>query len=77
VWYRAWTQETAQNMSLKGWVRNRKDGSVEAVITGPEDQLQRFITACYDGPAQAKVETIQTLEGIDEGCTDFSVKDTA
>ena len=38
VWYRAWTVEQAQVRGLNGWVRNRADGSVEALFAGPADK---------------------------------------
>ena len=58
VWYRAWTQETAIGLGLSGWVRNRRDGSVEAVFSGPAEQVEAMITACRKGPPLARVDDI-------------------
>ncbi len=58
VGYRAWLHHTALAMSLVGWVRNRRDGSVEAVLAGPEDVVLDMITQCDRGPALARVETV-------------------
>ncbi len=77
VGYRAWTEQTANQMNLSGWVRNRNDGSVEAVITGTEKNLEKFIKACYDGPESANVETISVSEGLDELLKNFEVRPTA
>lgn len=77
VGYRAWTENTATQMGLSGWVRNRTDGSVEAVITGNDKEVEKFIKACYDGPESAKVETISVLEGLDELLKTFEVRPTA
>ena len=43
VWYRAWTVETARGLGLTGWVRNRTDGSVEAVIEGEDASVAQFM----------------------------------
>ncbi|MCB1783637.1 MAG: acylphosphatase [Alphaproteobacteria bacterium] len=77
VYYRAWTQETANGLNLTGWVRNRKDGSVEAIVSGPESQIMKFIKACHEGPELATVDTISINEGINEGFTDFTIRETA
>lgn len=77
VSYRAWTQETAQRMLLTGWVRNiRKDKSVEAVVTGDPDQVQKFISTLYKGPPDAKVTVIEVKDGIDEELKNFEIRDT-
>lgn len=58
VWYRGWTVETARALGLDGWVRNRSDGSVEAVFQGPPAAVNRMIEACHDGPPAARVTGI-------------------
>ncbi len=63
VSFRAWTQHQAELHGLKGWVRNRQDGSVEAVFSGPADLVQVMLKACHQGPAGALVEKVETLEG--------------
>ncbi|WP_176793536.1 acylphosphatase [Rhodospira trueperi] len=62
VWYRGWTVETARALGLDGWVRNRSDGSVEAVFQGPPAAVDRMIEACHDGPTAARVSAV-TAEG--------------
>jgi acylphosphatase len=63
VSFRAWTQHQAQLHGLKGWVRNRMDGSVEAVFSGPTDLVEIMLKACHQGPAGAFVEDVETLDG--------------
>ncbi|WP_409564946.1 acylphosphatase [Microvirga sp.] len=63
VSFRAWTQHLAELHGLKGWVRNRRDGSVEAVFSGPADLVQVMLKACRQGPGGALVESIDTLDG--------------
>ena len=58
VAYRAWAERQASLLFLSGWVRNRRDGSVEAVLSGPEDAVQDMIERCRRGPALARVATI-------------------
>ena len=65
VWYRAWTAETALSLGINGWVRNRKDGTVEAVFSGDEAALSQMLTACKEGPQAAIVSNI-TSEEVNE-----------
>ncbi len=58
VGYRAWTQHTAVRHELDGWVRNRADGSVEALLVGSETTVQIMIEACWRGPAAASVDAV-------------------
>ena len=62
VWYRAWTREAAENLGLNGWVRNRMDGSVEALVQGEEDSISQLIEKCWEGPTAARVKNITSTE---------------
>jgi len=55
VWYRGWTVEQATKLGLDGWVRNRADGTVEALMVGQEPQVDQMITLCWQGPKFSKV----------------------
>jgi acylphosphatase len=66
VCYRAWTAENARALGLNGWVRNRRDGSVEAVFAGLGEQVRAMIILCRRGPQSALVEGIEI---IGEGCS--------
>ncbi|MBF0356246.1 MAG: acylphosphatase [Alphaproteobacteria bacterium] len=55
VCYRAWTVEQAARLGLKGWVRNRADGTVEAVFQGSEAAVRTMIEMCRQGPSGARV----------------------
>ena len=59
VGYRAWVEEEASARGLEGWVRNRRDGSVEAVFAGPADVVTDMIAACRRGPYSARVDAVQ------------------
>ena len=77
VSYRAWTKELAERMLLTGWVRNvRKDKSVEALVTGNEDQVQKFISALCKGPQTANVSAIEVNDGVDVELKSFEISDT-
>ena len=66
VGYRAWVEYTATPLGLEGWVRNRHDGSVEAVFAGPSDIVEQMIERCRRGPDSARVDALQTSEaGVD------------
>lgn len=58
VFYRNWTIEEATKRKLRGWVRNRSDGTVEAVFVGDEPQVRDMVAACRQGPPKARVTRI-------------------
>ncbi len=58
VGYRAWTEIIALEQGIEGWVRNRRDGSVEAMFSGAEEDVATLIVQCRRGPPGARVETI-------------------
>ena len=60
VWFRAWTMQEAQARGLDGWVRNRRDGSVEAVFAGPPERVDDMVRACHSGPDAAQVSNVPT-----------------
>ena len=59
VGYRAWAEEAARARGLSGWVRNRRDGSVEAVIAGPDDKVSEMLAYFWQGPANSRVERVE------------------
>ena len=58
VWYRGWTVEEATHRGLAGWVRNRSDGSVEALFAGSKPAVEGMLAACRDGPPHAQVADV-------------------
>ena len=60
VWYRGWTVDEALARGLDGWVRNRRDGRVEAVFQGPAAAVAEMVAACWQGPAMARVVAVET-----------------
>jgi acylphosphatase len=62
VGFRAWTEHEARRRALEGWVRNRRDGSVEVVFAGPPDKVADMIEACRHGPSFAQVDAVETHE---------------
>lgn len=58
VWFRAWTVEQANELGLDGWVRNRLDGSVEALVSGAPAQVEAFIERCHGGPPASRVDRV-------------------
>lgn len=58
VGYRAWVEHQASARALEGWVRNRRDGSVEALFAGSEDVVAEIVTACRRGPSSARVADV-------------------
>ena len=64
VGYRDWTMRTAERLGLAGWVRNRSDGSVEALIVGDDQTVGRMIESCRRGPPAARVDAVD-IEPVD------------
>ncbi|OFX05420.1 MAG: acylphosphatase [Alphaproteobacteria bacterium RIFCSPHIGHO2_12_FULL_66_14] len=64
VGYRDWVVATGQQLGLAGWVRNRRDGSVEALIVGDETAVGTMIEACRRGPTMARVDAVD-VEPVD------------
>jgi acylphosphatase len=71
VGFRAFVEQHAVQHGLAGWVRNRRDGSVEALFAGPEKSVKDIIKACGVGPLPAHVDTLDQCEGADE---DFKLR---
>ncbi len=60
VGYRAWLQRRALSRGLRGWTRNRDDGSVEAVLMGPANKVEEALTLMRSGPPGARVDQVAT-----------------
>ncbi len=74
VFFRYHTQELAIRLGLKGWVKNRWDGCVEAVFEGDREKVNQIIQWCHLGPSQAKVTKVHhTWEDYREEFKDFSI----
>jgi acylphosphatase len=58
VGYRAWVEHQAVAHDLEGWVRNRRDGSVEALFAGPAQVVADLIARCRRGPSSARVDAV-------------------
>lgn len=58
VFYRSTARKIAGKLNLAGWIKNTKDGNVEAIATGDQEQLQEFINWCKKGTEKAEVEDI-------------------
>jgi acylphosphatase len=64
VGYRDWTRHVARGREIEGWVRNRRDGSVEALFAGSPDGVSGMIAACRNGPSSARVEWIDEHNAV-------------
>ena len=73
VGYRDWAMATGLRLGLTGWVRNRTDGAVEALLVGDEEAVGQMIQACRRGPPMARVDEIDVepvdLDILPEGFT--------
>lgn len=67
VFFRESTRLEATRLGLTGWVRNRDDGSVEAVAEGEQATLEEFIRWCHRGPQTARVTDVERVESEPTG----------
>ena len=58
VGYRAWLEHQARTSKLEGWVRNRSDGSVEALFMGPPTVVAEMVALCRHGPPSSRVDNV-------------------
>jgi acylphosphatase len=76
VSYRACAQEEATRLGLRGWVRNRSDGSVEALVIGAETEVDTFIGWARRGPPKAAVTRVEIATVDDDPRTGFELRPT-
>lgn len=76
VSYRYWTVQQATKRGVHGWVRNRMDGTVEAVFHGDAQRIDDVLAACHDGPSLAAVDKIDTEPAEYDGPEEFTQEPT-
>jgi acylphosphatase len=76
VGFRYWTTRAALSRGLRGWVRNRHDGSVEALVIGDEEAVEAMIEACRKGPSGSAVDDIAASPATDDGSHGFRQRST-
>lgn len=74
VFFRDTVRRRAQAASVSGWVRNNRDGTVEAVFEGDTNAVVRLVAFCGEGPRGARVERVETATEEPEGLREFSVR---
>ena len=74
VFFRDSTRERARANSVSGWVRNERDGSVQAVLEGSPDAVQRMLQFLQNGPPQARVERLDVSDEAPEGLSAFEIR---
>ena len=77
VWYRGWTVDQARALGLDGWVRNRTDGTVEALIAGSQAAVDQLVALCGEGPPHARVTAVDSTPADDPGPVGFNQRPTA
>lgn len=74
VFFRASTKDAAEQMDIKGFVRNEKDGSVYVEAEGEDDNLTQFLAWCHQGPPHAEVKNVHIEEDGIQGFSRFEIK---
>ena len=70
-------REAADDLRIAGWVRNRRDGTVEAVVQGDDDHVERMVAWCRRGPRSARVTTVTTEAlNVDPAMESFELRKT-
>jgi acylphosphatase len=76
VFYRGWSRDEALSLGLRGWVRNRRDGSVEMLLRGEEEQVAAMIERCRAGPPSARVDKIDVKDSEEAAPGGFETRPT-
>jgi acylphosphatase len=74
VWYRGWAQAEATRLGLSGWVRNSPDGSVAALLHGPDDRVRAMVERMQKGPPAAVVDSVETAPGTPSEASGFAIR---
>ena len=74
VFFRETTLRLAQQHDVAGWVRNNRDGTVEAVFEGDEEDVERLVRFVREGPRGAHVERVETFEEEPESLRGFAIR---
>jgi acylphosphatase len=74
VFFRGSTEDRARAAGVAGWVRNRRDGTVEAVFEGPASAVEALVDFCRSGPRHARVERVEVFDEEPEGLDGFGVR---
>ena len=74
VWFRGWTRAEAERLGLSGWVRNAADGSVEAVVAGPEAAVEAMVAALHRGPELARVDGVEVTASEEAVPAGFEIR---
>lgn len=77
VWFRASMAAEATRLDVVGWVRNRSDGRVEALVQGRPADVERLIAWAHDGPPRARVTRVLVADGTPGAFADFQQRETA
>ncbi|MFB1031510.1 MAG: acylphosphatase, partial [Thauera sp.] len=76
VWYRGSATAEATRLGLAGWVRNRGDGTVEALAIGATAAVETFVAWAHRGPSNARVSRVEVFEAALEQLTGFEQRPT-
>jgi acylphosphatase len=74
VFFRDTVRRQAQQRGVAGWVRNNREGTVEAVFEGDPESVESLVTLCHKGPRGARVDRVEISEEDVEGLAGFSVR---
>jgi len=74
VYFRDTVRRQAVAKGVAGWVRNNRDGTVEAVFEGEPDAVEQLIALCRDGPRGARVDRVYVVEETPEGASGFAIR---
>ncbi|MBW8060282.1 MAG: acylphosphatase [Solirubrobacterales bacterium] len=74
VFFRDTTRRQATARGVAGWVRNRPDGTVEAVFEGEPEAVEAMVAFCHEGPRGARIERVEVSEEAPQGLGAFEVR---
>ena len=73
VFFRDTVRRRAETRGVAGWVRNNRDGTVEAVFEGEPDAVERLVLFMHEGPSGARVDRVEVFQEEPEGLAGFAI----
>jgi acylphosphatase len=74
VFFRDSVRRKASTLNVSGWVRNTRDGAVEAVFEGEARAVAQLVAFCHEGPRGARVEAVDVTDETPEGLSGFAIR---
>ena len=73
VGFRFFARRAAREAGVRGWIRNRPDGTVESLVEGEDEAVARYVERLREGPHGSRVSDVEVREAVSEGAASFEI----